>query len=117
MEGEGLSHGIALFNRSEYFEAHEVLEDVWRDAPAERKRFLQGLVQCAVAFHHYSTGNRVGMRGVMERAIRNLGECPADFRVVEVEMLVGSLMRWREALDNGNELPPLPKIEIAASGL
>lgn len=89
-----------------------MLEDVWRGAPAERKKFLQGLVQCAVAFHHYSTGNRVGMRGVMERAIKNLGECPAGFRVVEVETLMKSLRRWREAMDNGGEVPPLPKMEI-----
>ena len=111
MTAEDLAHGIALFNRSEYFEAHEVLENVWRAAPAERKRFLQGLVQCAVAFHHYSTGNRVGMRGVMERAIKNLGECPTDFRVVEVERLVRTLSLWRDAMDNGHEPPPLPKIE------
>ena len=30
--------GIKLFNSAEFFEAHEVLEDVWRGAPAAEKK-------------------------------------------------------------------------------
>ena len=56
----GFSRGIALFNHGEFFEAHEVLEDVWRAAPPGEKKFLQGLIQVAVSFHHRSTGNLIG---------------------------------------------------------
>jgi len=44
-------HGIRLFNQHHFFDAHEVLEDVWRAAPAEQKKFLQGLIQLAVGLH------------------------------------------------------------------
>jgi uncharacterized protein len=107
-----LSHGIDLFNRTEFFEAHEALEDVWRAAPAEQKKFLQGVVQVAVAFHHFSTGNPIGMRSVMERAMRNLASCPEDFHGIDVATLLQCLAQWREALDNGQEPPPLPRIEM-----
>ncbi|MGE0407317.1 MAG: DUF309 domain-containing protein, partial [Candidatus Korobacteraceae bacterium] len=33
MDHDGLRHGITLFNRGEFYDAHEVLEDVWRAAP------------------------------------------------------------------------------------
>ncbi len=33
--------GIELFNRADFFDAHEVLEDVWRTAPVGEKKFLQ----------------------------------------------------------------------------
>src|SRR5438874_12872865 len=64
--------GIKLFNSGEFFEAHEVLEDVWCAAPAAEKRFLQGLIQVAVALHHHSKENRVGARSLLARARCNL---------------------------------------------
>ena len=41
--------GVELFNRAAFFDAHEALEDVWRAAPLAEKKFLQGLIQVAVA--------------------------------------------------------------------
>ena len=105
--------GISLFNNAEFFDAHEALEDVWRAAPPKNKKFCQGLVQVAVAFHHYSTGNRVGMRSVLERAIRNLGEPPGDFGQIQLAALLQSLGEWREALDNGRPLPALPHMKAS----
>ena len=103
-------HGIRLFNEARFFDAHEALEDVWRDAPLESKKFLQGLVQVAVAFHHYSTGNRIGMRSVLERAIRNLGEPAGNFGQIHTPALLQSLCEWRDAMDNNAPMPRLPRI-------
>src|SRR3981081_3156347 len=64
-------HALDLFNRACFFDAHEVWEDVWRAAPPEEKKFLQGLIQIAVAFHHHSTGNIIGARSLLERGTRN----------------------------------------------
>jgi hypothetical protein len=103
--------GINLFNNAEFFDAHEALEDVWCAAPPENKKFLQGLIQVAVAFHHYSTGNRVGMRSVLERAIRNLAEPSGNFGKIQLITLLQSLGQWRDALDNSSPPPSLPLIQ------
>jgi uncharacterized protein len=110
VDSEQYLRGINLFNNAEFFDAHEALEDIWRAAPPENKKFLQGLVQVAVAFHHYSTGNRVGMRSVLERAIRNLAEPSGSFGQIELPVLLESLTQWRKALDNNSSLPALPRI-------
>jgi len=107
--------GIALFNRAEFFQAHEVLEDIWRAAPVEDKKFLQGLVQVAVAFHHYSTGNFVGMRSVMARAMGNLAGHPQRVEGIKLEPLMDSLTRWREAMDDGGPRPALPQMELGSA--
>jgi len=107
--------GIALFNRAEFFEAHEVLEDIWRAAPVEDKKFLQGLVQVAVAFHHYSTGNFVGMRSVMARAMANLTGHPQRLEGIKLEPLMDSLTRWREAMEGGRPHPELPRMELGSA--
>jgi uncharacterized protein len=106
-----LHHGIDLFNRGEFFEAHEVLEDVWRAAPVQQKKFLQGLVQLAVAFHHHSTGNLIGMRSVMQRGMNNLAGQGDDSFGVNLTPLIRSLTDWRKAMENGKTLPA-PKIEL-----
>ena len=110
MDSEKYLHGISLFNDAEFFDAHEALEDVWRAAPPENKKFLQGLIQVAVAFHHYSTGNRVGMRSVLERAIKNLAEPSGTFGQIQLTPLIQILGQWRHALDNNSTIPPLPRI-------
>jgi predicted metal-dependent hydrolase len=110
VESEKYLRGITLFNQAEFFDAHEHLEDIWRAAPPENKKFLQGLIQVAVAFHHYSTGNRVGMRSVLERAIRNLSQPAGSFGIIHLTPLLQSLGQWREALDNKTPLPALPRI-------
>jgi predicted metal-dependent hydrolase len=102
--------GIRLFNRAAFFEAHEALEDVWRAAPQAEKKFLQGLIQVAVALHHYGSGNRAGARSVLKRAFRNLSVYPEGFGGIHSAELLKSISEWQLALDEGTAVPPLPKI-------
>lgn len=44
--------GAELFDRGEFFEAHEAWEERWKVATnATERTFLQGLIQVAAAFH------------------------------------------------------------------
>jgi predicted metal-dependent hydrolase len=101
---DGYQRGIRLFNAREFYDAHEVWEDVWRESEGMEKRFLQGLIQAAVAFHHHSTGNVAGAGSLMERARKNLAGCPAEFGGIRLEALLESLERWRAALPVGGAM-------------
>jgi predicted metal-dependent hydrolase len=98
----GFNRGLGLFNRGHFFDAHEVLEDVWREAPLHSvsRRRLQGVVQLAVAFHHQSKGNHVGARSVLERAMRNISDADSSFPDLDLDRLRADLDCWREHLDN-----------------
>ncbi len=111
MSADGLRHGIRLFNEARFFEAHEVLEDVWRESAPAEKKFFQGLVQVAVAFHHHSTGNLVGMGSVLKRAMGNLKKCPANFHEADIEQLLDALAHWRDAMDHNLPVPEMPRIQ------
>jgi len=54
--------GIELFNKGDYFEAHEVWEDLWHGTHDKSKNFIQGLIQVTSAFHHFSNANLRGAR-------------------------------------------------------
>ena len=119
---EAMQHwnaGIALFNAGRYFEAHEALEDAWREAPIHgaRRRHLQGLVQLAVAFHHQSTGNWQGAGSVLERALRNLSGAEESFPELNLDALRTSLAPWREHLASARSgmqrpTPDLPQLRV-----
>ena len=49
--------GIVLFNRGDFFEAHEVWEGLWMDTAGPDKAFYQGLIQAAVGLTHFCNGN------------------------------------------------------------
>lgn len=101
LESAELRRGIDLFNCGHFFEAHEVLEDVWRFLPRDlpSRRHCQGLVQLAVAFHHQSTGNHVGARSVLERALRNLSGANNTFPAFDLDRLRQDLEPWRKYLE------------------
>ena len=66
--------GIVLFNRGDFFEAHEVWEELWMETHGPEKPFVQGLIQAAVGLCHFCNGNVRGAvklyhssRGYMDR--------------------------------------------------
>ena len=52
--------GVALFNAGEFFDAHEVWEDLWRECASAERRFFQALIQAAVSAYHKARGNMTG---------------------------------------------------------
>ena len=52
--------GIVLFNRGDFFEAHEVWEHLWMETSGPDKKFYQGLIQAAVGLCHFCNGNLAG---------------------------------------------------------
>jgi hypothetical protein len=52
--------GVLLFNARDFFEAHEVWEDLWADSGPPERRFYQGLIQAAVGLLHFGNGNLRG---------------------------------------------------------
>jgi predicted metal-dependent hydrolase len=49
--------GVLLFNRGDFFEAHEAWEALWMETAGAEKKFYQGLIQAAVGLCHFCNGN------------------------------------------------------------
>ena len=52
--------GIEQFNRGEYFEQHETLEELWHAEARPVRRLYQGILQIGVALYHVRRGNHHG---------------------------------------------------------
>ena len=108
----GLQDGLALIRAGRYFEAHEALEEEWREAAPEERDFLQGLVHVAVAWYQSERGNIVGCERQLAKARRRLAPYAPAHRGVDV---AGLLVRLdlvepdllQHAVD-GDVQPPRP---------
>ena len=54
--------GIAHFNACDYYESHEVWEELWTEYRGHARKYYQGLIQAAVALYHFGNGNIRGAR-------------------------------------------------------
>src|SRR5688500_3505293 len=68
--------GAELFNRGEYFDAHEVWEDLWHDTAGPDSRCSQVLIQAAVAVYHAGNGTARGTRRLFHSGRRYMSAYP-----------------------------------------
>ncbi len=98
----GLERGLELIRSGAYFDAHEELEDEWREAPAEERDFLQGLVHVAVAWLHAERGNPPGCERQLEKAARRLGPYAPEHRGVDVAIVLDDVERALALVRSGS---------------
>jgi predicted metal-dependent hydrolase len=80
--------GIEEFNRGEFYECHEYLEEAWMQEP-RRVRFLyQGILQVGVGFYHQQNGNWRGATGLLRNGTQRLKEFEPETLGIDVSKLV-----------------------------
>ncbi len=93
---EQFERGLALFNAEEFYECHDAIEEIWLQEVSSEQAFLQGIIQTAVAFHHYQHGKLGAARSMMQLAIDKLEAYPDGHRGVAVPNLVDKLREWKD---------------------
>jgi len=76
--------GLRLFNKGEYFEAHEALEDAWNAEEGDTKKLYRGVLQIAVVYLHITRGNYDGALKVYDRSQKWLNGLPEVCKGIHV---------------------------------
>ena len=103
---EKLAAGLDLLRNGDFFEAHEVFEELWRAAPTEDRDFYQGLVHVAVAWHQADRRNRTGCERQLEKARRRLAPYAPTYAGVDVAAIL-AVVDDASTATGSLELPPL----------
>jgi hypothetical protein len=83
-----VAEAALCFNAGLFFEAHEHLEHHWVVLPPSPiKRFLQGVVQVSVGFHHAMRGSYEGAVNQLGKGLEKLAAPPTDTLGVDVPRL------------------------------
>jgi hypothetical protein len=93
-----LRKGVLLFNHRLFFEVHEVLEAQWTKEAGEVKRFLQGLIQIAVAFYHLGNHNLRGTLSLLHDGLEKIGPHQPAFLGVELREFIAALETCHDEL-------------------
>ena len=91
--------GIELFNREEFYDCHDTIEEIWLQESSDEQPFLQGLIQSAVAFHHYQHGKLGAARSMLILAIEKLEGYPQAYHQVRLVEFLAGLRAWKAGLD------------------
>lgn len=83
--------GLRLFNKKQFFESHEELEDAWRDEKGSIRYLYQGVLQAAVTYFHITRGNYEGAVKLYERCMKLLKDYPDVCRGINVGKLKNDL--------------------------
>lgn len=103
---EQYREGIRLFNDEEFFECHEVLEGLWTETQGERRKFLQGLIQAAVALFHFGNENFGGAKKLYYAANEKLVGFGDRYMGIALGDFLADFDRcFRELLDNTESYP------------
>lgn len=82
-----LLRGVMQFNRGEYYPCHETLEELWLAEKGPIRCLYQGILQLAVALHHWQRRNYRGAVALLESGGNKLATLPARCRQIDIAAL------------------------------
>jgi predicted metal-dependent hydrolase len=113
---------FALFNAQKFYEAHDVLEDLWLvDKHGPNGNFYKGLIQLAGAFVHLQKNRLHPSAALFKLAKTNLEKYPAQHERQNITDILKLIEIWRHRLEsehfkkNPLEEFPGPNISLFAT--
>jgi predicted metal-dependent hydrolase len=88
------------FNRQLFYEAHDVLEDLWlKDRHGADGNFYKGLIQLAGAFVHLQKNRLRPAAALFKLAQANLKKYPREHKQLNLKVVHGLAQKWLEDLE------------------
>ena len=115
-----LIEGIAHFNATEFWEAHESWEALWLEAEGDLVEFYQGLIQLAAAYHHAKRGTLRGAVRLFDASLKRLAPFPPEYLDLDRSAAVEAAQEHRQwaarNIESGKTLAAeeFPKLALRA---
>lgn len=113
---------IRQFNAQQWFASHETLEPLWLQAQGEQRAFYQGIIQSAIALHHWRNGNYNGSLALLTSAAGYLSQVSSPCQWIDVSGLISQLQTVQQRLaelgpDRMQQLDPalLPRLTTVSA--
>jgi uncharacterized protein len=107
--------GIRLFNEHDFFEAHEVWEDIWHMAYGLKHDFYQGMIQCAVSLEHYRRSNPRGVISLHRSYQAKFRLVPPVFMGLNVAEFLAGMKCVLDPVLSADPVPERGQIELDES--
>lgn len=105
--------GVELFNAEEFFDCHEVLEEIWTHSQQPDRWFLQALIHFAVGFYHHGRGNRIGAARQLGKGLRKIRGYLPEWDGVRTGEIAGEVRERLATIEAGGTFDGYPRISQA----
>ena len=93
--------GLELFDRKEYFECHEVIEELWLETPADDpyRDLYKGVIQAAAAIYQKERGIASGAKGLFKTSVMYLEKYRPETLGLNVNRFIQDLKKQFEGFE------------------
>ena len=84
--------GLLAYEEKDFFEAHELWEELWSEYYLDDKTFIQGLIQLAVSFVHLGNGNLNGAKSLLNKSADKFSSFSGVHRGINIDNLKKKIM-------------------------
>ena len=106
---DSLFTALNLFNKHEWYEAHDAFEEIWNSVDGDERQVIQGILQVSVSQFHLSKGNLngatillgEGLGRIKTRTQINLGIDLESFCLCLEELL--NKLHYKETLSDNDK--------------
>ena len=105
------THGLELFNKRDFFECHEVIEELWLETkPDPYSDLYKGVIQAASALHQWKRGYLGGAHRLFLSSVKYLEPYEPAALGLDVAKLLKDMRGCFEGLgrSGGNDTPAPP---------
>jgi len=95
-EEEKFAKGVALFNSRDFFDCHDVIEEIWLERRQKDRTFFQGIIHVAVGFYHLDNGNYKGSRSQLSKGVAKLQPFQPAYYGIELSAFLTRTSRCLE---------------------
>jgi len=96
---KAMAEAAVCFNAGLFFEAHEHLEHCWSSQPkGPTKRFLQGIIQISVGFHHACAGKYDGAINQLGKGLEKTLGTTGEFLGLDCDAFLPKVAAVRDAI-------------------
>ena len=91
-----------MFNQGDYFECHEVIEEMWLETPENNlyRDLYKGVIQAAAAIYQFDRGILSGARGLCKSSIGYLEPYKPRTLGLDVARLIHRMKRLQNVLES-----------------
>ncbi len=107
--------GIDLFNSEEFFECHEVLEELWTFSQQPDRWFLQALIHFAVGFYHARRSNPNGATRQLRKGLRKIQGYLPEWDGVETGKIAQAVEQRLREIEAGGAVASYPRIVLSSA--
>ena len=84
--------GLQAYEEKDFFEAHELWEELWSKYYLADRTLIQGLIQLAVSFVHLGNGNLNGAKSLLNKSAEKFCSFSGVHRGINIDNLKKQIM-------------------------